>query len=164
MQNAGNTSIQFQRLKLISPAIQKKLFIHAAFFCANLLCGRDQIDQDFLCLYCFSHQQMTQISFMAHPMVKWNILRSEICYRCTQDLAVVIIHNPTFIHSYNVIETSPLVHTKCQRTILYFITKRIFHFISVTKLLRTFSDSLKNILRIWYHCFHQFQHLSGFQF
>ena len=162
MQNAGNTAIQFQAQKLLFPSIQQYIFFYTALSCADFLCRRNQINQNLFCLYCLSHKQMTQIAFMTHAMVKRNLPLSEVFHSHSQNLTVIIIHDLASIYRHNIIKTAALMHTKCQRTIFDFISKSIFHFVTIAALTRTFTDSFKNIFGIRHHHFHQFQYLSGF--
>ena len=54
---------------------------------------------------------MTQIPLMTHTMIKWDIFFSKIFHCSSKNLAVIIIHDPTFIYGYDIIKTAPLVHT-----------------------------------------------------
>ena len=129
------------------------------------LCCGDQVHEYLSGLYRFSHKKVAKISGMAQTVIKGNALFSEIGKRCHKDCAKITVHNPAVLHRYNIIETTTLMHTECQRSIFICIPKRKFHLIAVgehTRAVLNWQELIRT--RISDGIFHHATHLFLFDF
>ena len=86
---------------------------------------------------------MAECSGALHLPVEGNALLRKVIQCGTQNLAIILIHNPASVHSDNIIEAPPLVHAERHRSILHEITEGKLHLIAVFGLPGTFLDAFE---------------------
>ena len=110
--------------------------------------SRYQIDQDLPGCISPTHQQMPQISLMAHLMIIGKSLFLTVIQHTGQNLRQIFMYQLTVGCGQHIIGTSLFMESQCQRAVFFGISEREFHLIAVTEFCRTSLDSLKNIIRV----------------
>lgn len=83
---------------------------------------------------------------MLHLLIKANFFFLEIRFRTKQDITEILVNDPAFAGSHNIIKAAPFMHAKSQRAVFHLIAKRKFHLIAVAVRQRASLDSFKFIL------------------
>ena len=102
--------------------------------------SRYQIDQDLPGCISPTHQQMPQISLMAHLMIIGKSLFLTVIQHTGQNLRQIFMYQLTVGCGQHIIGTSLFMESQCQRAVFFGISEREF--------CRTSLDSLKNIIRV----------------
>ena len=66
---------------------------------------------------------MAQIPGMTQSVIEEDFLLPEISERCHENRTEIAIHDPAVLYRYNIVKTASLMHSKCQRSVLVFISK-----------------------------------------
>ena len=88
---------------------------------------------------------MSQVPRVTEPVEERSSLLFPVCPYCCQYFSVVRIHDHAGIRIYNIVEASPLVHSKRQGAFLKRVTEGKLHFVAVAVYVRAPQDSVKPV-------------------